>query len=327
MTNVEPIQDNQMTNDIAATQVDVQTSATAEGGETSEQVSAPKKGRSGWHPIRRMKSAFRDKKPLLIVLFLIFIIVFLFFFNRIVITVGPGQVGVLYHRLTTGTQTDYVYPEKVHFIWPWDNMYVYNVRVQTIPQQLTVLTNKGLPITLNLSIRFRPEYDMVGVLHQSVGPDYVNLIIVPKIESVLRRKIGQLNPEDVYTNKEGVLTNILSLAIDEVMQDYIVVEDIIIRSMTLPDTIAQAIEAKLTEEQLLEKYEFTLQVAQKEAERKRIEAGGIRDYQTVVKSSLNDQFIRWQGVQATQEIAKSNNAKVVVIGSGKEGIPVILGNQ
>ncbi len=323
-----------MTHDTVATQADVQPPPPPQDTPNSvsdttdhAQAATQKSPKVRWHPIKRMKKALNAQKPLFIVLFLFALVVFLFFFNRIVITVGPGEVGVLYHRLTSGTQTDYVYPEKVHFIFPWDNMYIYNVRVQTIPEQLTVLTSKGLPITLDLAIRFHLEYDMVGVLHQNVGPDYVNLIIIPKIESVLRRKIGQLNPEDVYTNKEGVLTNILSLAIDEVMQDYILVEDIIIRSMKLPDPVAQAIENKLIEEQLLEKYEFTLQVAKKEAERKRIEAEGINTYQTTIRSSLNDQFIRWQGVQATQEIAKSNNAKVVVIGSGKEGIPVILGNQ
>ncbi|CAK0766417.1 Prohibitin family protein [Gammaproteobacteria bacterium] len=319
MINMELMQNNQsndVTTTIPATHVTARTLP-----------SAPKNTRSGWHPIKRIKNWIHDKKPLLIVTILILLLLILFFFKRIVITVGPGEVGVLYHRLTSGTQTDYVYPEKVHLIWPWDNLYIYNTRIQTIPHELTVLTNKGLPITLSLAIRCRPEYEMVGVLHKNVGPDYINLIVIPKIESILRKRIGQLNPDDVYTNKEGILTNILSIAIDEVMQDYIIVEDIIIRSMNMPPAIMEAIENKLVEEQLLAKYEFSLQVAQKEAERKRLEANGIKDYQTIVKSSLNDQFIRWQGVQATQEIAKSNNAKVVVIGSGKDGIPVILGNQ
>lgn len=283
-----------------------------------------KKKESRW---QRMKLWFKHRKPILIVTIFIFLLLLLFFFNRVVISVGPGHVGVLYRRLTSGTQTDYIYPEKLHVILPWNNMYIYDVRIQTILHELTVLTNKGLPITLNLAIRCRPEYEMVGVLHKNVGPDYINLIVIPKIESILRKKIGQLNPEDVYTNKEGILTNILSFAIDEVMQDYIIVEDIIIRSMKLPESVTQAIENKLIEEQLLKKYEFSLDVASKEAERKRIEANGIKEYHKIIDSSLTAQLIRWEGVQATQDIAKSNNAKLVIIGSGKDGIPVILGNQ
>ncbi len=294
---------------------------------TDAKITSAAESKHRWQPIKSLKKSIKAKMPILIVGGLVLLLLVVFFFDHIVITVGPGEVGVLYRRLTTGTQTDYVYPEKIYLIWPWDTMYRYTVRIQTIPHELTVLTNKGLPINLSLAIRFRPEYDMVGILHKTVGPDYVDRIVIPQIESVLRKRIGQLNPEDVYTNKEGVLTNILQAAIDEVMRDYIIVEDIIIRSMQLPDNVTQAIEQKLIEEQLMGKYEFTLKVAKEEAERKRIEATGIRDYQNIVNSTLNPQLIRWEGVQATLELAKSSNAKVVVIGAGKDGIPVILGNQ
>lgn len=270
---------------------------------------------------------FKEKTPLLIVSTLIALLILVFFYNNIVITIGPGEAGVLYRRFTTGTQTDYIYPEKIHFILPWNKMYIYSVRVQTIEHDLTVLTNKGLPVTLSLAIRYRPEYEMIGILHKNVGEDYVDRILLPQIDSVLRKRIGMLNPEDVYTNKEGILTNILLLAIEETLRHYIVVEDIIIRQISLPEPVQQAIEEKLVEEQILAKYEFTLQVAKQEAERKQIEAHGIKNYQEVVAKTLSEQLIRWQGVQATLDLAKSQNAKVVIIGSGKEGIPVILGNQ
>ncbi|QEP43915.1 prohibitin family protein [Ectothiorhodospiraceae bacterium BW-2] len=269
----------------------------------------------------------KDKMPLVIVTTLFTLIVVAFFFNSILVTIHPGEAGVLYRRLTTGTQTDYIYPEKLHFVLPWNTMYVYSVRVQTIRHELTVLTKKGLPVTLYLAIRFRPEYDMLGVLHKNVGPDYVDRILVPQIESVLRKNIGQLNPEDVYTNKEGILTNILLLAIEETMRHFIVVEDIIITKLDLPEDIRLAIEKKLVEEQTLQKYDFTIEVAKKEAVRKQIEAEGIKNYQEIVTETLSDKLIRWQGIQATLELSTSNNAKVVVIGAGEEGLPIILGNQ
>jgi len=269
----------------------------------------------------------KDISPYFVVFFMLLLIFFIYFFPRIFIIIRAGEAGVLYRLLTTGTETNYIFPERFHLIWPWDRMYIYNVRVQTIHHELRVLTNKGLPIHLRLAIRFRPEYDMVGLLHKNVGPDYVEQIIIPEIESVLRRNIGRLNPEDVYTNKEGVLNKIMRLAIDETSRKYVTVDDIIIRSVELTPLVKHAIEQKLVEEQTLQRYEFVLQIAEEEAKRKKIEAGGIQDYQQIVAQTLSEQLIKWQAVKATESLVESNNAKVVIIGAGEQGLPVILGNH
>ena len=206
-------------------------------------------------------------------------------------------------------------------------MTIYQVRTQAVNHELVVLTNLGLPITLKLSTRFHPDYEMLGFLHQKVGPDYVNQIVIPQIDSVLRKKIGELTAEDIYANKEGVLNKIMWLAIEETSRNYVVVEDIIIRTIELPEVIKTAIEHKLVEEQKLATYEFMLQIEKKESERKIIEAEGIQAYQDIISKTLSDKLIKWQGVNATLELSKSTNSKVVVIGSGKEGLPIILGNQ
>lgn len=269
----------------------------------------------------------KDKAPYLLVIFLSLVIVVIFFFWRIVIIVHSGEAGVLYRLLTTGTETSYIFPERIHLIWPWDTMTIYDMRVQTVRHEFRVLTNQGLPINLKLAIRFRPEYDMVALLHKNVGPDYVNKIIIPQIESVLRRNIGQMNPEDVYTNKEGVLNKIMRLAIEETSRKYVTVDDVIIRSVEMPDLVRQAIEEKLVEEQVLQRYAYKLKVAAEEAKRKEIEAGGIKKYQAIIAETISEPLIKWQAVQATQSLVESNNAKVVIIGSGEQGLPVILGNQ
>lgn len=268
-----------------------------------------------------------DKAPYLVVAFLFVLIIVVFFFWRIFIIVHSGEAGVLYRLLTTGTETNYIYPEGFQLIWPWDTMYIYDVRVQTVKHELMVLTNQGLPITLRLAIRFRPEYDMVALLHKNVGPDYVDKIIIPQIESVLRRNIGQLNPEDVYTNKEGVLNKIMRLAIEEASRKYVIVDDVIIRSVELPPLVRTAIAEKLVEEQVLKKYAYKLKVAEEEAKRKEIEANGIKKYQATIAETLSEPLIKWQAVQATEGLIQSNNAKVVIIGAGEQGLPVILGNQ
>jgi len=269
----------------------------------------------------------KARVPYLVALVLILVLLVLFFWNRIFVVIGPGQAGALYRPLTSGTITDYVYPEGLHVLFPLNRMTIYDTRVQVIQHDLTVLTNRGLPITLKLAVRFRPIYELVGVLHQQVGADYPKKVILPQIESVLRRRIGQHSPEEIYTNKEGVLSNIISLAIQEVGQKFVEVDEIIIRTVELPEQVKTAIEEKLVYEQQHLAYQFRIDREEQEAERKRIEALGIMVYQDIISSTLDEKLLRWQGIQATLEIAKSDNSKVVVIGAGEQGLPIILGNQ
>jgi len=282
--------------------------------------------------IKRFKLWITDQFPILVVTSMIILLIVVFFARDVFVTINSGEAGVLYRRFSfepgnKGTQIDYVYPESLHLVLPWNTMHIYSVRIQTIKHDLTVLTNKGLPITLKLAIRYHPEYEMLGLLHQRVGTEYVDRILLPQIESVIRIKVGDLEPEDVYTNKEGVLTKILNMAIEETSRHYVVVKDIIIRSIELPKPVKEAIESKLVEQEKLKKYVFTLKVAEQEAQRKVIEANGIKEYQKVITATLTDKLIKWQGVQATLSLSKSENAKVVVIGSGEGGLPIILGNQ
>ncbi|MEK8018732.1 MAG: prohibitin family protein [Candidatus Parabeggiatoa sp.] len=257
-----------------------------------------------------------------------------FFWLRIVISINSGEAGVLYWRFFGGTETDHVYSEGIHLVAPWDKMYIYNVRVQTVLHELEVLTNRGLPIHLVLAIRFQPEYETLGVLHQEVGPDYVNTIIVPDIDSVLRKEIGHYNPEDIYINKENILTKIIVKALNELGKKYVNIHGIVIRSVALPKPIKLAIEEKLVEEQRFQTYDFKLKREEKEAERRaieatgiankrRIEAAGIRDYQKIISETLDEKMLKWHGIEASLKLSESENAKVIVIGAGKNGLPII----
>ncbi|TGO03756.1 hypothetical protein PN36_00340 [Candidatus Thiomargarita nelsonii] len=273
--------------------------------------------------IKKFLKWLKGKIPLLIVLALILLLLIVFFFNRIFITINSGEAGVLYQRFSAGTVTDYVYAEGIHLVAPWDTMYIYNVRIQTQLHDFEVLTNRGLPINLTLAIRYRPEYETVGLLHQQVGPNYLNTIIVPEIESELRKHIGHYNPEDIYINKENILTEIFVSALDSLGQKFVKVNDVVIRTVTLPTEIKKAIEKKLIEEQSYQTYDFKLKIEEKEAERKLIEAQGIRDYQEIISETLNEKLIKWQGIQATLQLSESENTKVVIIGGGKDGLPII----
>ena len=275
----------------------------------------------------RLKRWFRRKLPLVIVMTLIALLIFIFFFKRIVILIPSGDAGVLYRLFGGGTETDTIYAEGVHLINPFDTMFLYEVRKQVALHEFDVITNKGLSIHLSLAVRYRPEYELLGVLHQRIGPQYLERVILPQIESVMRKQLGSYTAEQIYTNEEGLLTNTILKALDEVGRNYVEVEDIIIRSITLPPDIVDAIEDKLKQEEFMKSYEFRLQTAEKEAERLKIEAKGIENYHSIIQSSLTEEVLRNEGIKATTQLATSPNAKVVVIGSGKDGLPIILGGE
>lgn len=234
-----------------------------------------------------------------------------------------GEAAVLFKRFS-GTQIDRIYGEGFHGFLPWDVVYIYEVRKQVAFHDFDVLSNKGLIIHLSLAIRYRPEYDLLGILHKQIGPDYLGRVILPQIESVMRKQLGDYSAEQIYTNEEGLLTNAILTALDEVGRNYVEVEDIIIRSIRLPDPLVKAIEDKLRQEEFMKSYEFRQQTAEKEAERLRIEATGIANYHKIIDESLSESILRHQGINATKELAQSANAKIIVIGGGKDGLPLIL---
>jgi regulator of protease activity HflC (stomatin/prohibitin superfamily) len=284
--------------------------------------------------IKKIRTWVAQKIPYLIVVILILSGALFFFWPSIVITLSSGEAGVLYWRFFGGTETDHVYSEGIHIIAPWDKMYIYNVRIQTVLHELEVLTNRGLPIHLELAIRYQPEYETLGVLHQQVGPDYVNTIIIPDIDSVLRKNLGHYNPEDIYINKENILTKIIVNALNELGNKFVSINGVVIRKVVLPNSIKEAIEGKLVEEQHYETYHFKLKREEQEAQRRaieatgiakkrRIEAAGIRDYQQIISETLDEKMLKWHGIQASLKLSESENAKVIVIGAGKDGLPII----
>lgn len=266
------------------------------------------------------------KIPALMISLIVFITLMVILWNRVIIIINPGYNGVLFH-LFSGTEVDYVYTEGLNIINPLNTMYIYETRKQISLHEFNILSNKGLTIKLSLAIRYQPEVEVLGLLHQRIGPDYLNRVIIPQIESVMRKQLGNYDAEDIYTNKEGLLTNAILLALDEVGRNYVKVEDIIIRSISMPDTLKAAIEDKLSQEELAKSYDYRLQVAQKEAERLGIEAKGIHEYHTTIDQSMSQENLKYEGIQATKELAKSQNAKIVVVGSGKDGLPLILNTE
>jgi regulator of protease activity HflC (stomatin/prohibitin superfamily) len=235
--------------------------------------------------------------------------------QRVIYVVPAGGAGVMWQMFFGGTVTDYVYGEGLHIMFPWDRFTIYDTRVQVVESDFTTLTNKGLAIELKLTIRFHPDYDTVALLDQRVGKEYVAKVVKPTVESVLRRYIGREEPESIYTNKEGVLSSIISRAIAETSEQFVSIDDVIIRQVVLPEPLRDAIGTKLIYQQQAEGYEFRLVGEKQEAERKRIEAQGISDSQNIIRQGLTPELLRWEAIRVEGEIAKSANAKLLIMNS------------
>jgi regulator of protease activity HflC (stomatin/prohibitin superfamily) len=274
-------------------------------------------------PAERRRRRWR-RRPFVSIGIQLLALILVFFWDRIFIVIHSGEAGVLWNRFA-GTQVDWVYGEGLHIISPLDRMSVYEVRKQVAVHQLDVLSVDGLRLHLDLAIRYRPAYDLLGMLQERIGPDYLIRVVIPQTESVLRKELGTASAEQIYTDDNGLLTRAMVQAMREAGRNFVELEDILIRRIQLPETVRTAIEQKLTQQQLLKSYRFRLQSAEQEAERLRIEAGGIHDYQRIVDETLTEQLLTHQGIMATRDIARSENAKTVVIGAGEVGVPIIIG--
>lgn len=275
----------------------------------------------------RIKRFLRERQPEVIIGGLIFTLLVLFFGPNIFVTIKEGEAGVMYLRFFGGTVRDKVYGEGLHVVWPWDKLRVYNVRIQESRRTVEVLDNTGLQFRLSVSIRYHPDYIVLPLLHQRVGPEYVDKVVIPEVEGVLRTMAGTLDAHGLYANEHEVQAKIVSLSMSQTADKYIVIDDVIIRSIELPEPLRIAIQKKREEEQLAEAYLYRLQREEDEAKRKIVEAKGTKDANDIISSSLSSNILKWHGIEATMALSVSTNAKVIVVGNGAQGLPIILGSD
>lgn len=239
------------------------------------------------------------------------------------ITVHSGQVGVLYLRFFGGTQTSRVLDEGLKVVAPWDKLFIYTIRVQETKHEMDVLTQEGLTVRLSLSIRYHPEEEMVGLLHQKVGPDYRDTIVVPEVESALRTIMGGFTMRDVYSSERGLVQKVINDTLEHVSQKFVKIDSIVLRNVELPQKVRETVEDKMMQKELAESYEYRIEIARKEAERLLIEANGLKQSNDALRSSITPEILRWKGIEATAALAKSPNAKMIVIGKA-DGLPLIM---
>ncbi len=256
------------------------------------------------------------------------LLVLLLFGNRMFLIIEAGERGVIFKPYTTGLDKENIYGEGFHIIAPWNKMYVYNVREQQRDETMDVLDKNGLSINMDVTVRFNPTYSKIGFLYQQFGVNYINVLVTPEVRSAVRQVAGRYGAEEIYSTKRAEVEQTIKEETKKVLaENFIDMKALLIRSINLPEQIKGAIESKLKQEQEALAYEFRLQREESEAERRRIEAEGIANFNRIINASLTDEILKQRGIEATLQLSESANSKVVIIGSGKEGLPLILGNN
>ena len=272
-----------------------------------------------------MEKLNRIGLPIVIVVMLTFVGLM-----KSIVNIGYGEAGVLFRTLGGGVVTDEApMGEGLNFILPWNKVYIYNVKQQEVfESQMQVLSSNGLEISLDVSVLYQPQSNKLGLLHQTKGTNYLDIVLVPSIRAVARSVVGRYTPEQLYSTKRDAIQDEIYEELKEgVQEQFVQINAVLVRDVTLPTTIKQAIERKLSQEQMSLEYEFKLESARKEAEKVRIDAQGKADANRILNSSLTTNILRDKGIEATTKLAESPNTKVIIIGSGKDGLPIILGNQ
>jgi prohibitin 1 len=281
------------------------------------------RGASALHKVRRYR---KEHWAGLAIGALILVFALAYFSDRMLISVYPGEGMVVYHRFGGGTVSDDVFYEGFHFVAPWNKVYRYDLTLQRITLPLTVLSNEGLEIHLDVSAAYRANPDLLPHLARRFGPAYAQKAVIPGITQAVQDIVGKLKAADIYSlSRKDSHDRLFSISRQDIGGVYVLVDEISLLNIRLPDRVQEAIQRKLEEEQLAELYNFRLVTERMEALRKQEEAVGIRNFQRIVSGGISNKLLVWKGIEATQDLAKSPNAKIVVFGNDRTGLPLVMG--
>jgi prohibitin 1 len=208
---------------------------------------------------------------------------------------------------------------------PFARVITFSVQTTEHKESMQVLSREGLTIGLEISVLFRLEPDSAASVYRKIGTDYTDVVLVPQFRSISRAVTASFQASALYSTEREKLGSTIQVELAAALQPRgIFVETTPLRNVALPTQLTEAIEQKQRAEQESQRMEFILTKEKQEADRKRIEAKGIADFQTIVAQGISEQLLRWKGVEATEKLAQSPNTKVIIVGSGKDGLPVIL---
>ena len=289
--------------------------------------------------------------PTLVIYLLVATLIGVILAPFMLVTVPSGYVGVLWKRFGGGTvlNPNLLKNEGMRITLPWNQVFLYDLRLQSVTQSYNAISRDGISLTASINIRFRLKRDSVPQLHQSIGPNYIDTLIAPEIGNRTREVMAGYTAEDIYSTKRAEIQGKIRERAEAMLGEKLVVGgeseeveanapysvplyamlnliDTLILGIELPTAVVGAINRKIEQYYISEEYKFRVAREIRESERKKIEAEGISEFQRIVSQGISDSYLRWRGIEATLQLAQSSNSKIVVVGTGKDGLPVILGN-
>jgi regulator of protease activity HflC (stomatin/prohibitin superfamily) len=239
--------------------------------------------------------------------------------------IPAGHVGVVDFL---GNVSDNTLKPGVNLVNPMANVVKFDARTQEIKETMNVPSKEGLTVTLEISLLFSLSFDNANRIYKTVGENYVDKILLPQFRSVVRGVTASYDARALYTAEREVIANRIESELSSLVKPRgITLEAAPLRQIILPPGLTASIEEKLKADQESQRMEFVLLKEKQEADRKRIEAQGIADFQDIVSKGITEQLLKWKGIEATEKLSNSPNSKIVIIGSGKEGLPIILGGD
>jgi len=298
-------------------------------------------------PPSRMRRTWWRHLPMVVTYLLLATLVAVILAPFVLMTVPSGYVGVLWKRFGGGTMLDprLLKNEGMRITLPWNLVFLYDLRLQSVTESYNAISRDGISLTASINIRFRLKRDAVPQLHQSIGPNYVEALIAPEIGNRMREVMAEYTAEDIYSTKrveiqEKIRERAESMLGEKMMSGgeseeenapyriplYAMLNliDTLILDIELPDAVVTAINRKIEQYYISEEYKFRVAREIRESERKKIEAEGISEFQRIVSKGISDSYLRWRGIEATLQLAQSSNSKIVIVGGGQGGVPIIL---
>jgi regulator of protease activity HflC (stomatin/prohibitin superfamily) len=248
--------------------------------------------------------------------------------SSIFFKVGPSERAVIFYPFGQGLDRDHIIEPGTHVKAPWNDVITYEISEISSEENMDINDKNGLPIHVDVTVRYYPMPDKIAYIHEKFTKDFANRLVIPEVRSVARQVMARYTAEEIYSTKRGEVEITIKTETEKILNaNYVNATAVLIRSIKLPDQIRIAIESKLQQQQEAFAYQYRLDKEKSEAERKRIAAEGEAIANNIVNSSLTDKLLRMRGIEATLELSKSPNSKVIIVGSGKDGLPLILGNN
>ena len=273
----------------------------------------------------------QNSKLVSVIVFLLFGLTVMFSFaSSIFYVIESTERAVIFYKFGKGLDKENVVKPGFGVKAPWNDIYKFDITDNLVEETIDVLDGSGLSINVDVTMNFHLSYDSVGEIYETYQFDFLRRLVRPVFRSTVRDVMGRYTAEEIYSTKRAEVENLIQDEASVVLKqpgNNIILKSLLIRSITLPAQIKGAIENKLQQEQEALAYQYRLEREKSEAERKRIEANGEANANKIINSSLTPALLKMRGIEATTKLSESPNSKVIVIGSGKDGLPLILGGN